>query len=97
MNIEEVIENRVMNLNFKGKLNNGGYIMKSKKILKMYISLALSCSIVFSNTSVLVNAIESRDRKVFANIGKDKISIGNEDVYKRQVISYDHFINRVYF
>ena len=31
MNIEEGIENRVMNLNFKGKLNNGGYIMKSKK------------------------------------------------------------------
>ena len=83
MNIEEVIENRVMNLNFKGKLNNGGYIMKSKKILKMYISLALSCSIVFSNTSVLVNAIESRDRKVFANIGKDKISIGN-DYIKRE-------------
>ena len=83
MNIEEGIENRVMNLNFKGKLNNGGYIMKSKKILKMYISLALSCSIVFSNTSVLVNAIESRDRKVFANIGKDKISIGN-DYIKRE-------------
>ena len=31
----------------------------------------------------MVNAIESRDRTVFANIGKDKISIGN-DYIKRE-------------